>query len=254
MARHLEAALGGVTLRTAAPLTAINNITETPREDASWGAPLGAEGQILLSDRRAGNLITLEFVIEELFNLAARTQQLDLANGWAKPGYFTRSDRPGKRIRVIPAEYAHIASARDFTEVFRLGLEASPCPYWEDATPTELALTGSNTTGLITVPGTAETVADVTVSHTSGTLNTLTLALGDTQMSFSGLNIPANTNLTLDHDENGNLRIRAGNVSKYGCRSAGSDDELSALPGARAVTVTANVTCNVTLQARGRWK
>lgn len=254
MARRLQIYLNGISLRQAEPKALLQNISEEPQEELSWGERGGENGRRLLQKVRTGLRITVDFVIHELYDLGARGIAVDSANAWAmQGGYLETNLRPGKRIRVVPAGPAHITQGRDYTEKMQLAFEAAPEPFWEDKTPQRLALTGTQGSSEMHLFCTADLIAEAVITPAESTLNALTLSIGGKQMAFTGLNVAAGQSLIIDHDEEGNLRVMAGTVSRYACRTPASDDEFSFPPGVAAVSFTADAESTVEVRARRRW-
>ena len=231
-----------------------NVIDNTPQAELSWGDNPGRAGQRLLGRRRVSRRVDVVYAIRELRDPAARASIVDLVNGWAEDGVLEVSNRPNQRLRVVCTARAAIQKPMDYTEQFTVSFEASPWPYWEDLLPTMLAMTGSNGSGNLLNPGTAPSYVSASVTPSGGTLNTLTLTVGDTSFSLSGLGVASGNELTIGYDERGILRIRSGNLGLLGCRSETSSDDLIALPKRwNAVSFTANTSCNARIEVRGSW-
>ena len=250
----LNAWLGGSPLRGVSPAIQVSNIaweaSDKPMADANAGQPGRRRGV-----KREGLKITIEFTLYEFASVSARTAAVEAVNAWAKDGYLEISANPGRRVWVQCVQRASVQEARDHHAAFTLVFETAENPFWEDAEPVTHLLQGSTASAQITVPGAAECVpAEVTVVPGTAVLNTLTLRLGDTAMSFSGLNVAAGDTLTLSHDPgDGRLVIACAAGSRYHCRSGDSADELTAPPGSATLSFTANVMCDVTFSLRGRY-
>lgn len=250
----LDAAFGADTLRGADPRIVVTNISQEIAVKASYGENSGRDGRRKHRVRREVIRVTVAFKIWEFESVPDREAAVEAANAWARDGWLTITSKPGRRLMVQCAGRAATRNPRDYKEEYQLIFETAQSPFWEDEAPAVFTLSGTADTAEIRVPGTYESVFDVSVAHASGTLNALTLAVGDTTMSFSGLAVAAGVPLTLCHDDAGRLMILAGSASKYACRSAASDDELLAGPGVVTAAVTAGVSCTVTLSVRGRYR
>ena len=123
----------------------------------------------------------------------------------------------------------------------------APWPYWADISPRRATLSGATGSGSLTNLGSAPARVCVTVTPTGGALSTLTLTVGGSAFSLSGLGVAQNTALTIGYDARGILYIRAANADKLGCRSAASADDLIAAPGISSVGFTANTACAAVL-------
>ena len=250
-----DAWFGGDMLRAADRRISITNfaqeITEkTDRESRSAG----------LDGRRRGRhsremiRVTVRFRVLETRDPEAREMAVEAANAWARDGWLEISTKPGKRLFVTCEGRAAIGDAEDPKEEYELAFESAESPFWEDKAETVFSMSGASASQSVRVPGTADAVFDASVTPSEGTLNTLTLRMGDTYFYFSGLGVAAGTALVLNHDGYGNLRIMAGSSSKYACRLGASDDELRAGPGAVTAGFAANVSCGVAFRCHARYR
>ena len=170
-----------------------------------------------------------------------------------KDGYLTVSYRPYQRLRVIVSQRPALLDVRNYAQAFRASFTALSVPYWQDSGVTTETLTGTDTSGTITPTGTLSKIpVAVTVSHSSGTLTTLTLTVGTTQMAFTGLSVAANTDLVIAYDDDYNLTIKAGSTGVMSARSAASSDHLLVTPGVEnTIRVQANVSVSAAFSVRG---
>ena len=252
----LDAWLHGDSLREVDGRVQLADISQEMSVKTVYAANTGRAG------RRRGRIhrdvlkITISFTLFEFMDIWARDAALESINAWARDGYLEISTKPGRRVFVNCTGRAAAKQPRNHKEVFQLTFETDDSPFWEDAAPTVYALSGTTASESISVPGTRESApADVTVTPGGGTLNALTLTLGETRMSFTGLNVAAGQTLALSHDEQtGFLLITAGNVSKYTCRGGESDDELTCSPGRQTVGFAANTACEAAFSVRGRYE
>ena len=252
--RPVNAILNNVSLRDLDARILVRTVSEpTPQEALTYSDSPGQDGQRLLERTRDTRRITVTFAVRELFDLAARSAIVDLVNGWARDGYLETSYRPGKRIRVTAAGWASIQDPRNYNEEFSIQFDAAAVPFWEDAVPQRLTLSGESGTGSIVNLGNKAAEPEITVTPTGGALDALTLTLGDDTFAFADLDVAQGTALRLYHDERGYLRILAGNVSRLGCRSEASPDELRAQPGSNAFSYAADTACSVVVEVHGRW-
>lgn len=253
--RREDVWINGRSLRDVdARIISVRVIEPETNEETSYAQNPGRSGQRLLSRYRASKKIQVQFAIRELHDYAKRTEILDAVNAWAQDGVLEVSTRHEQMARVIVTKYASAGNIAQYTDTFTIEFEMAGVPYWQDATPTSKTLTGTSASGQITVRGSAETVVEAVVSHTSGTIDTLTINVGGSMLAFTGLGVAANTDLIISHDERGLLTIKAGSVSKMSKRTAASDDDLFALPGAVDVSMTAGTSATVLLTARGRYR
>lgn len=229
--------------------------------DITYGAPTfsitandipGRNGQRVTSvlARSTGVVVTIEIHEQDV---ARRQDVCRRVQQWAMGGgELTTNDRRGQRLRVICEEPPSIASALKWTQALKMLFRTYAQPFWEDEYPRSATDKGGGTT--LYAPGFGDrTRVEAKVKNTSSqTVNTLTLHAGGTQMTFSGLGLASNATLVIDYDENDLLRIRVGNASKLGCRTAASDDDLMIKTGApEALSATANAGVTATFYARG---
>ena len=150
--------------------------------------------------------------------------------------------------------------AWDWTREYSILFRAYEIPCWENNTAITAA-TGPVTAGSVNieVPGSLQTVANVTLKNESGaTINTATVTAGSSGMSFSALGIAADESLVIDHTAAGYLRIRIlsaeGNYrSVLEKRSESSADDLAISPGSVEISFTAQRACQMTASVRGRF-
>lgn len=253
--RRLNAWLGGQDLRSLDPRILIREISEdTPEIETDFGTWPGRAGQIMLTRERRSLRVAIRFAIRELYDLAARAQVLDTVNAWAQDGYLSVSYRPQRRLYVYRVGPAAPDTIRDYTAEYTVAFEAVASPYWEDVSTTSWTASGASGSGTLAVRGNLPACVEATVTPTGGTLSTLTLTVGGTSMTFSGLGVPNGTAFRVAYDERGLLGIGTASASKLSCRSAASADDLIAGPGSADVSFTAGTACTVTLEARGRWQ
>ena len=253
-AHVLDAYLDGKSLRGVDARIHVTGIRQEITEKQTFGENTGWDGRRRKRAKRELIRITIEFGLLEIHSVAAREAAIEAVNGWAGDGYLSISSKPGRRAHVTCQGRAAVKEPQNPKESFSIVFETAESPFWEDQQPASLSLSGLTGSGNFRIPGTADMNADVAVTPSGGTLNALTLSLGDSDMVFSGLSIPSGQTLLITHDENGYLRIRCGNESKLPCRTGESDDELNAGPGPVTASFTANTQCTVVFTARGRYR
>ena len=252
--RRLNAWLNGQDLRSLDPRILIREINEgAPEVETEYGAHAGWPGQYLLGSERRNRRITITFAVRELYDTAERARVIDAVNAWAQDGYLMVSYRPQRRIWVHRVAPAAPDTIRDYTAVYSVAFDAAASPYWEDVTTTSWTATGSSASGTLSALGNRPIRVTASVVP-SGTLNTCSITVGSTSMSFTGLSVASGKTLAIAYDEQGILSIQADGAGKLSCRSAASSDDLIALPGDTAVSFTAGVSCAVTLEARALWQ
>lgn len=253
-AHLLDAYLNGASLRAANGRIRVTNIQQEITQKSSYGENTGLDGRRRHRTRRELIRVTVEFGLLEIYDATAREAAVEAANAWADDGILRISSKPGRQLRVQCRARAAIREPRNPKERFSIVFETAESPFWEDVSPAQLTLSGTEASQAFRIPGTTAMEGEVRITPGSGTLNSLQLSLGDSAFSFTGLNVAAGHTLIIDHDENGYLRIRADNVSRLSCRSAASDDELMAGPGQALASFTADTPCSVVFLARGRYR
>lgn len=231
--------------------------------DMSYAARPTRPGQVLLRRQRRSKKIQIQFMIRELYDLAARNAILDAVNTWAQDGVLQISTRPNQMAQVIVTKYASAADIRNYTDAYTVELEACGVPYWQDATPATLELSGglSGVYGDIHAGGNMDTVLDAVITPTGGTLQEITIVtvadygLSHTSMFvLSGLDVPQGTPIIISHDARGILHIESGGVSLMGKRTAASTDELIVHPVSMVIGYTSTTAVDVTFTARGWYR
>lgn len=254
MARHIDVYCNGNALTAAVPIALVQNVVEdTPQVNIETNPRAGVFGQFIDSNQRRALSVSVEFVLRELYDLSTRSAAIASAAQWVQDGFLTVNYRPDQRLRVYAAQRPSLLSVRNYAQILRAVFTAYTVPYWQDATATTQTLTGTDTSGTIHPAGTlAALPTAVTVTHSSGTLTTLTLTVGNTQMAFTNLSVPANTAFTIAYDDDYNLTIKAGTTGVMSARTAASSDHLLAVPGVdNTIRVQANVSVSAEFSVRG---
>ena len=252
----LNAWFGQESLRDADPRVHLSNIAWTTATKTGYGENTGRDGRRRHRIRRDVLRITIEFSLFEYLDIEARECAIEAVNAWARDGYLEISTKPDRRVWVQCTQRASVEDARNHNASFSLVFETADAPFWEDAHPAVFTLTGATAATTARIPGTRESApAEVTVKAVGGALNSLTLALGESEMEFENLGIAQGQSLILGHDENGYLTIASSaGASKYGKRTGESDDELTAEAGDATISFNANVACDVEISVWGRYK
>lgn len=250
MARHVEAWMDGVALSSLGPFLIQGVQEDAPELEQFLAASPGRDGQWLSAQRRRSLTVTLRVAIRELYDLPRRAYAAEQLAAWAQGHALQLSNRPERRLLVRCTGIPALGDVRNYTEELRVVWTAWAPPYWESQTPDRVNLTGAS--GTLTVPGTVETPVCLTVTPESA-LTSLSVTVGGKTITLAELAVPADTALVFDRDECDRLRITSGGVSLLSKRTAASADDLIAAPGRVAISYTANTTCAVNAEARGRW-
>ena len=188
-----------------------------------------------------------------------REELMEAVNAWAKklPGWITTTQKPGRRFWAEAVRTPAPGDPAEWTNEFTYTFTAYALPWWEDSEKTSVTMTeGDEVEDTLDMPGSTDTVAEVTIQNTSGyTINQITITVNNTEMTFTGLGLANNGYFTLDHQLVKGvyaLRARIGNTSKLNCMSG--DDELILHPGENEISYSADGDVIATFSARGRYQ
>lgn len=255
-----RAALNGVQLDSLDNRILISSIDEAAGRDNISAVSLGAgSGQRITGTRRDTLDITIKFALNiQKNNMAGRSALLDAVNAWAAPGgVLTIGNRTGKQLQVVLATAPGGGDQFNWTNEFTLVFRAYAIPFWEDVTATSVTLEQDDSgSGILTVPGSAETVGEALIQNKSGgSLDNLSLTINGHTMSFAGLGLTNNGYLTIDHVMTAGgvyaMRARIGNTSVMAARTG--DDEFYLKPGANTITWSADGDVIIQVSAKGRY-
>lgn len=251
-------ALGGVQLDEIHDAVVIRRVdTGVPHETVSAVNRMGGAGQRMTSQHWE----TLEIGVTYAIDVNKRQPKLrrevfDAVNSWAiRGGWLTTTSQPGKRVWIDKVIVPGSGDLMDWTGDFTIGFRAYGVPFWQEESPTPLVI-GSIARGSrnIEVKGTARTVADITARNISGqVINQMTLGIGNSNFTFTGLGLGGSESLVISHTENGLLQIRVGNRDAYHLRTPESADDLYVDPGVKPVRIDSQRAVQLTVTAAGRY-
>nr|MBR4280922.1 hypothetical protein [Clostridia bacterium] len=250
MIPRFSCALNGVTPESLDPAIRVTDLTELAPRCRVETLPAGRCGLRLLQRVRESLTVRVHLRIAEYDPARRRTLMAQL-HAWAEGGgVLTTSDRPDQQLTV---DYAALPalSALTWSDELSVDLTACAVPFWESQEQTSAATSGASSLAL---PGTAPDcpVGVAVTNNGTSALTTLTLTCGETQMTFSGLQLPASGIFTL-HIADGLLRVDAAGESVLMHRSADSSDFLLADGGkATPVSVHADQPVSAVFSGRGR--
>ena len=223
-------------------------------------------GQRITSRRRSTLDMVVKFRILERGHSASglqnRAEVLEKVNAWAAGGgLLTVNYKPDRQLRVILAQAPGEGSLWDYTKEFTITFRAYGVPYWEQVTPGSEVIDegGSSGTEIVLIGGSAKTQADVTLENTSGsTVDTVSISVGDNTMSFSNLGLADDEILTIDHTDDGLVRIRILDTNDayrdaMAKRDATSANDFMTAPGNTICAYEATGACTMTLIWRERY-
>jgi hypothetical protein len=252
-------ALNGVQLDELDERINIKSVAPGAGKDSiSAEAPGTQDGNRITGRRRDTLDIVVKFsMVIGPDELRERVNLLEKINAWAAGGgWLTVNYKENRQVLVVCAQAPGEGDAFEWTTVYQITFRAYSVPFWTDVAETavksKVAGSGSMT---ISVPGSAETVADVTVENKSGmTINNLSLTIAGKTMTFSGLNLGGSQKLIIDHLQTADLyvfRARIGSTSVLGKRTGA--DEFRVKPGDRGISFSADRAVQVTVGVRGRY-
>lgn len=225
----------------------------TTKETFNTTARMGGVGQRITNKHWDALEVSVSFAIDiHKEQMDDRKDVFDDVVAWAlAKGWLTVNWMPGKRMFVDQVVLPKAGDMREWTNDYTIIFRAYAVPFWQDDTATEA--TGST----ITVPGNTETVCNAEITNSSGsTINTLSVAVGDSTLNFTNLGLANGETLIIDHGTDGILQILIANTSEIyrsalGKRTGGSDD-LFVSPGVNDITITGGTVTKV-IRCYGRY-
>ena len=254
-----RAALGGTQLDAVDSLIMVKGVSTLAPKEREITAQTGGSGLRFVEKTRDSLEVQVRIGLR-LFDddMDDREELLEKVNAWASalPAWFTTTQKPDRRLYVESVQLPAAGDPYEWTNEYTYTFTAYEDPYWQNDTATTKALTQGNTgSDSITVPGSAESFADVTVQNKSGdTLNGITISINGNEMTFADLGLANNGTLTIDHViANGVMVLRAkiGNTSVLANRT-GADDFITK-PGNNAISYSADGSAIVTVSVKGRY-
>ncbi len=257
-----RAALNEVQLDSLDDRILVQGVDEASGKDQITAVSLfGGAGQRITNRHRDHLEVTVRFSLRVRKNdMQTRSAILERINAWAEPGgWLALNYKPGRRLRVVCAQYPAAGDPWNWTGVYAIVFRAYAVPFWQQDPPGMLTATGSSITRSIGVGGNTDTVLELSFKNTSGvSCDTFTVSAGSSVISLSSLGLASGETLHIDHTEDGLLRIRiqSSSGSYRGAldkRTPESSDDLWVRPGTVAVSVTAQRTGTLTLSCAGRY-
>ena len=181
--------LNGVQLDSLDERILISGLDEgAGKESITAVSNAAGAGQRVTAMRRDTLDVTVRFTMAiKNDDMAGRSELLEKVNAWAANGGWLRlGHKPNRRLQVVLAQAPGAGDMFAWTNEYTLTFRAYSVPYWEDETATTVTsatMTSVSSWNLL-VPGSAETVADVTVENRSGrTINSVTVTVGGKKMT-----------------------------------------------------------------------
>lgn len=231
-----------------------------PKENIQVVNRMGGFGQRITGKHWESIDVAVTYAIDiPKRQLADRREVFDKVNAWAMTsGWLTINYMTGMRLYVDSVTVPSSADLWEWTEEFTITFRAHEVPFWQkDTTTTKTLATTDSGSGTITVTGTAPTVCNAEIKNESGaTIDTLSVQIGSSSMSFNSLGLADNETLVISHADNGTLSIRIRNGSAYRTamdkRTGGSADDLYVNAGSNLITITGG-TVSATISCFGRY-
>ena len=270
-------ALGGVQLDEIHERIVVQSVDAgVPHEEIQAVNRMGGFGQRMTSqhwetldvvvtygiDVPKEDMATRRQILEAVIDMTRRLLHMDkparpeAVNSWAlRKGWLTVNFLPNRRMWVEKVILPSAGSLWDWTNSFSITFRSYGVPFWQDETATQIT-SNSITNGRvwIEVPGQFRTVANITFRNISGmTIPNITVNAGGSAMALNGINLGGSETLTIDHTNDGLLRITAGSRNVYGCRAPASADDLYLEPGSRAIDISTTRAGRLTVAVFGRY-
>lgn len=255
MARHVDAWMDGVRLADLGAILIQDVVEPTADQEITYGNRPGRAGRDVLVNKRRLLRVSIEIAIRELFDLSKRTAILQAVAGWASGSILELSNHPGQRLHVQQKSAPSLGKVRDYTTVMSIDFEASVIPFWEEAIPARLSLTGTSESGELQIPGTADQVPIEFTFTPTGELTelTATVASGGVTQEIQLTGLSTTGAVVFGRDSEDRLTIATGSTSLLRYRTQTSDDDLLVPYGNATVSFSANVSGAGVFSARGRW-
>ena len=233
----------------------------TPQENITTADLMGGSGQRVTGQHWQNLDATVTWAVDiPKKQMSSRQTIFDKVNKWAlQKGWLTFGHMSGKRLYVDKVILPAAGDLFDWTRDFQITFRAYGVPFWQDSTATTAAIAAADENqGSITVPGTVRTVCDADITNASGsTVDTMSVKIGNSTFSFSGLGLESGNRLVIGHENNGTLYIRKYTSSTlYSSvmdkRTGSSADDLYADPGENAILITGG-DATATVSCYGRY-
>ena len=251
MTSRYDVFLNGVALSSIHPDLRVADIQyQQPTLTPTKNAFAKRQGAVISRYYKEKTAVTVPFELH-IYNPAERQRALQDVNAWARSGgYLETTDRPGQRLWVMPDAPAVISSAHRWTDTINISFSAYLLPYWEETDPVTVPVP-ANSSSTAFVPGNVASVLTAFRAVFTASASSLTVSLGDKQMTLSGLNFAENDVVEATHDENLFLHITLNGVSILDHRTGA--DELTAVCGQNN-TFSVSGPATVTFTVRGLWQ
>lgn len=205
--------------------------------------------------------VVIRFAIRER-NPARRSDIVSRIRGWAREGYLTTSDKPGKRLYVVCEYQPMLDSALRWNETLELTLTAYDVPWWEDermdsgVAESVISATNEGQMAVCYLSNAGNAPAPTSVEVTAmGDIDTLRIYVDEqNRMKFENLDMHDGDVFTLTYDERGLASYKVNGISVMDKRTGNSQDNVMLSPGRGYVLVQwCESPFTVRASVRGRW-
>lgn len=195
------------------------------------------------------NKVVITFMVRA-YETNARQSIVQDVIWWAgKGGWLKCSDRLGQKMYVKPSKYPAASSVMRWSDPLTIELTAYEYPFWVSDAVTEVTLSNGQTSSVY-MAGVWESCAEAEVTANAA-VTSLTITVGDTSITFSGLSMASGDVLTISYtDEKHIMEIKLNGSSALNKRTASSADDLIVHPGANAVSFTADGNASCVIKVR----
>ncbi len=249
-------ALNGVELDSLDNRILIQGIDEAAgKEQISAVTLFGGTGQRITNQHRDTLDVTVRFCIRIKKNdMQAREELFEKICAWAAPGgWLTVNYKDDRRLRVVCAQYPAAGDMWNWANAYSIIFRAYSVPYWQQATPNKLMVTGSRFNRQFGVAGSAQTVLDIEFKNSGGTCTRFKVTAGGSMIELTGLSLGSRQTLAIKHTDDGLLRITAAGISVMDKRTAESSDDLYVSPGTVTVSIDSATAGTLTISSAGRF-
>lgn len=277
--------LGAASLSALSDKIIVRDIVEEPYEEEIYKAPKAySPGQRVSKKVRRSLSVRVVFVVRER-NPQKRAEILNSIASWAvsdttlEVNYRTVTKvtdsgytyTEGRQLsRVVLTEPPALDSANKWTQDLSMTFTAFDVPYWEDLSRYGYSFSASTLdvmnrysySGTIYNNGTApETPVEMQITNddSSSVLQSMNIRVGDYRFYLEELDVDPGYELIIEYDDDTGVLVinriatTGSKASRLSCRTADSNDELIAQPGANSVQITANVPVSGYIYVRGRY-
>lgn len=199
--------------------------------------------------------VTVTFMVKER-DRAARMDVIEKVRGWAGSGWLTVNTRPNQQLYVFCTQPPGLETF-DWTARMEIEFTAYGEAYWQEIVPLSVKVTSaaSSATKTLTPNGTQDCFLEAEIAPSSGTLTSVSIAVGTQTLALSGLSVTKTAPLLIYYDELHILHIESGGTSLLSKRSAESADDIILEAGqVNTVIMTFSRACTYTIKARGLWR